>query len=322
MKSFLKIFSVVFVIGSSFGKVAHHHHHDHHAHYNGQRGYTTVLSSAPVLAKSAPVVLTKGVAAVRATAPVSYYSTAPVAHSHGAAVGYYSSPAHVHSHAAPVGYYNSAPAHVHSHAAPVGYYNSAPAFAYSGAPVQEQLALLSTAGKPKVYGQSIPAAAIRNVEQIMVTKTITPVVTKTTTHHTRAEPALSLGHVQGYSQAAVGHPKVAPVKFNTAYTSYSNPTVGINGPVVYSGPAVGFASGVVATAPGSGAVVAQPVVKSAAAYAPVGQAYSYLPGTALDYSTYGVDAHSVPIANFLELRSGKPVYAAAAVQPLSYGYKK
>ncbi|ODN06088.1 hypothetical protein Ocin01_00611 [Orchesella cincta] len=305
MKCFVKILSIILVIGSSYGKVAHHHHHHQPAHYHGHRGYTTVLTSGPVVAKSAPLVLSKG---VPAAAPVQYYSTAPVVHSHASPAGYYNSaPAHVHAHAAPAaaGYYSSAPA---------GYYNSAPAYAYNGAPLQEHVALLSTAGKPKVYGQSIPAAAIRNVETVMVTKTITPVVTKTTTHHTRAEPALSLGHVQGYSQSAVGHPKVAPVKFQTAYTSYSNPTVGVNGPVVYAGPAV--AAGPVS----QGVVVPQPVVKNAVAYSP--GAYSYLPGTALSLSSYGADAHSVPVANFLELRSGSPVYGAAvASQPL-YQYKK
>lgn len=77
----------------------------------------------------------------------------------------------------------------------------------------------------------------------VVTKTITPVVTKTTTYNTHSEPALSIGHVQGYSQSAQGSPKIAPVQFQTQYTSYLNPTVGVNGPVTYTGPAVVFAGG-------------------------------------------------------------------------------
>ncbi|ODM91622.1 hypothetical protein Ocin01_15061 [Orchesella cincta] len=93
---------------------------------------------------------------------------------------------------------------------------------------------------PTSYSKSIPAAAIRNVETVAVTKTITPVVTKTTTYNTHSEPALSIGHVQGYSQSATGQPKVAPVQFQTQYTSYQNPTVGVNGPVTYTGPAVVF----------------------------------------------------------------------------------
>lgn len=82
---------------------------------------------------------------------------------------------------------------------------------------------------PESYSKAIPAAAIRNVETVAVTKTITPVVTKTTTYNTHSEPALSIGHVQGYSQSAVGHPKIAPVQFQTQYTSYLQPTVGVNG---------------------------------------------------------------------------------------------
>lgn len=96
---------------------------------------------------------------------------------------------------------------------------------------------------PQSYSKSIPAAAIRNVETVAVTKTITPVVTKTTTYNTHSEPALSIGHVQGYSQSAQGSPKIAPVQFQTQYTSYLNPTVGVNGPVTYTGPAVVFAGG-------------------------------------------------------------------------------
>lgn len=88
---------------------------------------------------------------------------------------------------------------------------------------------------PQSYSKSIPAAAIRNVETVAVTKTITPVVTKTTTYNTHSEPALSIGHVQGYSQSAQGHAKIAPVQFQTQYTSYHNPTVGVNGPVTYTG---------------------------------------------------------------------------------------
>lgn len=92
---------------------------------------------------------------------------------------------------------------------------------------------------PQTYSRKIPAAAIRNVETVAVTKTITPVVTKTTTYHTHSEPALSVGHVQGYQQRATGHQKIAPVQFLTQYTNM-NPTVGVNGPVTYTGPAVIF----------------------------------------------------------------------------------
>jgi len=114
-----------------------------------------------------------------------------------------------------------------------------------GPPVVQKTAF-KTSG-PIGYSNSIPAAAIRNVETVGVTKTITPVVTKTTTYNTHSEPALSIGHVQGYSQSAVGQPKIAPVQFNTQYTTYANPTVGVNGPVTYTGPAV--ASGYVSAVP-------------------------------------------------------------------------
>jgi len=114
------------------------------------------------------------------------------------------------------------------------------------------------ASAPQQYSHQIQAAAIRNVETVGVTKTITPVVTKTTTTRLHSEPAISVGYVQGYTQSAQGPAQVAPVQYNTQYTSYLNPTVGLNGPVSYAGPAV--QTGV--------AVAAQPV----AAYASTGPA--------------------------------------------------
>ena len=165
------------VQGIVLGGVPHDHHHHHHL---GYKGYSVLAAGPAVVAKSAPVLVSKSVPA--------YYS-----HSHGH--GHHGH-AHVHAHGHDHGHGH---AHLHAHA-PVAYVSgkslAVPA-AYAYAAPQELVALLSTAGKPKVYGQSIPAAAIRNVETVMVTKTITPVVTKTTTHHTHAEPALSIGHVQG-----------------------------------------------------------------------------------------------------------------------------
>jgi len=114
---------------------------------------------------------------------------------------------------------------------------AAPAVAVAAAPAQ--IAEPQYHSAPQQYAHEVPAAAIRNVETVDVTKTITPVVTKTTTRKTHSEPALSVGHVQGYSQASHGPAKVAPVQYNTQYTQYLNPTVGVNGPVTYSGPALG-----------------------------------------------------------------------------------
>jgi hypothetical protein len=162
-----------------------------------------------------------------------------------------------------------------------------------------QPALVS--GAPQKYSQAIPAAAIRNVETVGVTKTITPVVTKTTTTQTHLEPAVSVGHVQGYSQSAVGAPRVAPVQYNTQYTSYVNPTVGVNGPVTYAGPA--HSAGI--------AVAAQPV------YAQAAPAYAAAPVYAQAAPAYA----AAPV-----YAQAAPAYAAApayggvyAVQPaISY----
>jgi len=130
-----------------------------------------------------------------------------------------------------------------------------------GPPAQVSPILKSS--PPANYAKQVPAAAIRNVESVDVKKTITPVVTKTTTHQTHSEPALSVGHVSGYTQTHVGEPKFAEVHYNTHYTQYLNPTVGVNGPVTYTGPAV---SEGVAETPGVAvsqvAAVAQPVYQA------------------------------------------------------------
>lgn len=149
----------------------HNDGHEHHAHVHGghghghAHGYSAVLAAEPVITKAVsagPVVFSKGLA--HAPAAVS-----------------------VHSHT---------PAYTVA-AAPLAAVGHVPAYSVAPALSHEHVALLATAGKPKVYQKSVPAAAIRNIETVMVTKTITPVVTKTTTYLTKAEPALSLGHVQG-----------------------------------------------------------------------------------------------------------------------------
>lgn len=135
------------------------------------------------------------------------------------------------------------------------------------------------------------------------------------------KPYFSYYSILGYKQGAVGHVKVAPVQFNTAYTSFANPTVGINGPVVYKGPAVGLAA--VAAAGPVAIGGPEPVGKAAYAapalhaYAHHGRghlhghhahaAYAVVPGSALAYENYGVDAHAIPVTNFLELKQGSPV---------------
>jgi len=141
-------------------------------------------------------------------------------------------------------------------------------------------------GAPVGYSNAIPAAAIRNVETVGVTKTITPVVTKTTTYNTHSEPAVSVGHVQGYSQSAVGSPKIAPVQFTTQYTSYQNPTVGVNGPVTYAGPAV--ATGL----PVQQAVVAQPVYAQQAYAAPAYAQQAYAAPVAAYQQAYAPAAYA------------------------------
>jgi hypothetical protein len=87
-------------------------------------------------------------------------------------------------------------------AAPVGVAYAQPAILKGGYAAAAVPLSAGYAVGPKNYQQSIPAAAIRNVEIVGITKTITPVVTKTITRQTHAEPALSIGHVQGRPQTS------------------------------------------------------------------------------------------------------------------------
>ena len=77
------------------------------------------------------------------------------------------------------------------------YYSINPAVAAPAAVAAVPAVATFKSGAPVGYSNAIPAAAIRNVETVGVTKTITPVVTKTTTYNTHSEPAVSVGHVQG-----------------------------------------------------------------------------------------------------------------------------
>jgi len=171
---------------------------------------------------------------------------------------------------------------------------AAPVSTY-GAPAAVAPAYGAPAGNPAQYSHSVNAAAIRNVETVGVTKTITPVVTKTTTHQTHSEPALSVGHVQGYTQSAAGPARVAPVQYNTQYTQYLNPTVGVNGPVTYSGPAVG-----------------------AAGYA-IGGGAGYAAAPALGYAAAPVAYAQAPV--YAQAAYAAPAYAQAAYAapaPIAY----
>jgi len=178
-------------------------------------------------------------------------------------------------------------------------------------------AVLKSSG-PAGYSHQVPAAAIRNVETVGVTKTITPVVTKTTTHQTHSEPALSVGHVQGYSQSSQGPAQVAPVQYNTQYTQYLNPTVGVNGPVTYAGPAVGPAGYALSAGGGGGGAVAVGGgavgvgYAAPAAYAAPAQQFAYA-APAAQYA-YAAPAAQVAYAAPAQFAS----YAAPAVQVQSY----
>lgn len=98
------------------------------------------------------------------SAPIAYKSVSVPAVQYAPAAQYVSSLPAQYAYAAPH-------AHAHAYAAPHGHLHSAhAAYAIPAA----HYALLSTAGKPQTYGKSINAAAIRNVETVMVTKTITP----------------------------------------------------------------------------------------------------------------------------------------------------
>lgn len=205
----------------------------------------------------------------------------------------------------------------------VGYAYGAPAPAY-GAPAAVAAPVVAAApavatfksGAPVGYSNAIPAAAIRNVETVGVTKTITPVVTKTTTYNTHSEPAVSVGHVQGYSQSAVGAAKVAPVQFSTQYTSYLNPTVGVNGPVTYAGPAH-------AVGPVAQVAYAQPAYAQAAHLgyaAPIGVGYAAhahaAPAINLGYNGLGYAGH----AGLLGLQGINLAQYAYAPQGLGLAY--
>ncbi|CAG7825684.1 unnamed protein product [Allacma fusca] len=174
-------------------------------------------------------------------------------------------------------------------AAPVAAVAAAPAAV--AAPAVAVATFKSSA--PVGYSNAIPAAAIRNVETVGVTKTITPVVTKTTTYNTHSEPAVSVGHVQGYSQSAVGAPKVAPVQFSTQYTSYVNPTVGLNGPVTYAGPAhaTGYA---VAAQPALGYAQAGLLGLNLAQFGYAQQGISYAQPAIAAYAQPGLAAYAQP----------------------------
>jgi len=217
--------------------------------------------------------------------PVGY-----AGYAHGGPVGYAG-----HAHAGPVGYAG------YAHGGPAGYAHAAPLAVHDAV----------KASAPQGYSNQIPAAAIRNVETVGVTKTITPVVTKTTTYNTHSEPALSVGRVEGYTQHAHGAPKFAPVQYNTQYSTYANPTVGVNGPVTYSGPAVSQAVGV---SVGSVPVAAAPV------HAYAGQAiglggFGYAHGGPVGYAHAGY-AHAAP-AGYSSHAYAAPV---AAYGPPAHSY--
>ncbi|CAL8140813.1 unnamed protein product [Orchesella dallaii] len=172
---------------------------------------------------------------------------------------------------------------------------------------------------PTSYSKSIPAAAIRNVETVAVTKTITPVVTKTTTYNTHSEPALSIGHVQGYSQSATGQPKVAPVQFQTQYTTYSNPTVGVNGPVTYTGPAVVFGGAggtyslpltAVSLSSGTPTVYGAAIAQTAAAPASGGW------GAPPSYSSSPYGSYSMNIPQILQFNPQQKTFTMQQIQQL------
>jgi len=205
---------------------------------------------------------------------------------------------------------------------------SAPVYGAPAAIVQKQA--FKTSG-PIGYSNSIPAAAIRNVETVGVTKTITPVVTKTTTYNTHSEPALSIGHVQGYSQTAVGQPKIAPVQFNTQYTTYANPTVGVNGPVTYTGPAVaqGWGAPAVAVAApvSNGWGQPAPALVSSGGWgqpAPVAVVASNGWGqpAPVSYGWGPSAAGSVKYASYAPVPSGSMKYASYAPVPVASGSMK
>jgi len=303
MKSFIVFAAVIALVAAG------------HDDKKEKRGVASGYAYAP-----APVVA-KSVGYSHAPAGYAGYAAAPVGYAGlgyaglaGPAFGYSGlGYAGVPAFAAPVGYAGYAG---HGH---VGYAGHAHA-----APVAVGEAVKASA--PHGYSNQIPAAAIRNVETVGVTKTITPVVTKTTTYNTHSEPALSVGRVEGYTQHAHGAPRFAPVQYNTQYSSYANPTVGVNGPVTYAGPAVSQGVGV-----GVAPVAAAPV----AAYA--GQAiglggfgYSGLSGLgAFGYSAAPVAAyaHAAPAAAYGPPPSayGPPAvvsqhsYAAPAVTVTSKG---
>lgn len=92
------------------------------------------------------------------------------------------------------------------------------------------------------------------------------------------------------------------VQFNTQYTSYANPTVGVNGPVVYSGQAVGIAQVGVAAAPVAVAGP-EPVVAKA-----VGQAVAYQ-AAPVAYQTGQIAYQAAPVA----YKTAQVAYQAAPV---------
>jgi len=216
--------------------------------------------------------------------------------------------------AGPVGYAG------HAHGGPVGYAG------HAAGPLAVHDAVKASA--PQGYSNQIPAAAIRNVETVGVTKTITPVVTKTTTYNTHSEPALSVGRVEGYTQHAHGAPKFAPVQYNTQYSTYANPTVGVNGPVTYSGPAISQGVGI---GVGHAPVAAAPVAAYAgqaiglggfgyAGYAPAGYAHAGY-AHASPVAAYGPPAHAYGAPSHYAAPSvvSQHSYAAPAVTVTSKG---
>jgi len=332
MKSFI-VFAAVIALAAAG--------HDRQDDKKEKRGVASgfYAAPAPVLAKSVGY----GAPAVGYAGPVGYagYAAGPVGYSGYAAPAFAGPVGYAGYAAAPVGYAHAGYA-APAFAGPVGYagYAGAGPVGYAGhghgyaAPLAVHDAVKTSA--PHGYSNQIPAAAIRNVETVGVTKTITPVVTKTTTYNTHSEPALSVGRVEGYTQHAHGAPKFAPVQYNTQYSTYANPTVGVNGPVTYAGPAISQGVGVgvapVAAAPvsayagqaiglgGFGYAGFAPAFAGYSGYAaaPVAAAYKAAPA-------YHAASYAAPVAYAAPAGYGAPAvvsqhsYAAPAVTVTSKG---